>query len=401
VNEFTEVAADLLLVGGGHAHVQVLESLCEHPLPEVTVCVISDHPHALYSGMVPGLVAGDYEVGQLSIDVAALAARARARVILEPAVHVDPARKLVRLRSGRVCRYRVASLDVGSTIRAAGIPGVAEFALPTRPIGRFVERVERELAAATETRRRLRVVVVGLGIAGIELAFTLDARLRALGALAQIQLVGRSEELVGRSEGNARRSPGYLTRLHDLARTRGIEWIDDFELSAVETGAVRSGSRRLEADLVVLATGAAPHAWLRDSPLPTCARGFVRVSETLQVVGVPSLFAVGDCAAMEAAPWVPKAGVYAVRMGPVVTRNLRALLAGTPLERYTPQRDFLAILNLGERRALATKWGVSVSGRLVWRLKDAIDRRFMRRFQSEGLPSVVAAGRSRSSPEES
>jgi selenide,water dikinase len=115
------------------------------------------------------------------------------------------------------------------------------------------------------------------------------------------------------------------------------------------------------------------------------------VRDTLEVEGCEALFAVGDCATLVSHPWVPKAGVYAVRQGPCLDANLRAALLGRPLRSYRPQRRFLALMNLGERRALGTKWGVVMTGRSVWRLKDWIDRRFMRRFQvlaPDGAPAA-------------
>jgi len=117
----------------------------------------------------------------------------------------------------------------------------------------------------------------------------------------------------------------------------------------------------------------------------------VRIEPTLQVVGHPDLFAVGDCASSDAWPWMKKAGVYAVRQGPVLDANLRALLTGRPLRAYRPQRDFLTLLNLGERRALGSKWGFAVEGGWVFRLKDRIDRGFMRRFQVLAPDATPAA----------
>jgi len=134
-------------------------------------------------------------------------------------------------------------------------------------------------------------------------------------------------------------------------------------------------------DVLLWVTGAAGPALLRDSALPTDARGFVGTRSTLQVEGFDDLLAVGDCATLEAYPDTPKAGVYAVRQGPVLARNLRALLQGEPLESYRPQSDFLTLLNLGDGTALGTKKGISFEGRWVMRWKDWIDRRFMARFQ--------------------
>ncbi len=134
-------------------------------------------------------------------------------------------------------------------------------------------------------------------------------------------------------------------------------------------------------DALLWVTGAVSHRLLRDSGLPVEERGFVRTRSTLQVLGHDSLFAVGDCATLIDHPRTPKAGVYAVRQGPYLADNLRSLLTGRPLRAYRPQRDFLTLLNLGDGTALGAKWGLSFGGRWVMRLKDRIDRRFMRRFQ--------------------
>jgi selenide,water dikinase len=74
--------------------------------------------------------------------------------------------------------------------------------------------------------------------------------------------------------------------------------------------------------------------------------------------------------------------VYAVRQGPVLTHNLRTANMGTPLKAFAPQRDFLTLLNLGDGTALGSKWGRTVEGRWVMRLKDWIDRRWVRRFST-------------------
>ncbi|MGH7366100.1 MAG: selenide, water dikinase SelD, partial [Candidatus Rokuibacteriota bacterium] len=109
--------------------------------------------------------------------------------------------------------------------------------------------------------------------------------------------------------------------------------------------------------------------------------GFARIRPTLQCVGHDDVFAVGDCAAWTAGPGLAKAGVYAVRQGPVLAHNLMARLRGRRLRAYRPQRDFLSLLNLGDGHAIGTKWGVSAEGATLFSLKDWIDRRFVRRFQ--------------------
>lgn len=369
-------------MGGGHAHVQLLRRFAMAPPPGARITVVLDRPEAIYSGMLPGFAAGEYRMHELEIDVVPLARRARAAVVLAAATRVDAAQRRVEIEGRAPLRYDVASLDVGSTLRGLELPGVREHALATRPIRDFGDRLDARLAAQPGPAPR--IAVVGGGAAGLELAFCLEARLRRAGRRPELTLFESEPALL------AGGAPALARRARDEARRRGIALRTGARATRVDAGALWLGDERIAADLVVWASGAAPHAWLADASLPLDARGFVRVRPTLQVVGHDALFAVGDCASLDAAPWVPKAGVYAVREGPLLERNLRAQLAGAALQNYRPQRDFLALLNLGDGRALGAKWGRAASGRAVWRLKDRIDRRFVRRFQvldAEGAPA--------------
>jgi selenide,water dikinase len=379
---------ELVLVGGGHAHVQVVRRFMMRPVDGVRLTLVVDRYEAVYSGMVPGLVAGDYRADELVIDVRPLVRRAGARCLQARATGIDPYEKRVLLEGRPSIAYDVASLDVGSTVRGLDLPGVREHAVATRPIAHFVESVEARIAGLP-AERPARAVVVGGGAAGIELSLCLDARLRAAGHAVELTLIAASDSLL--PGGHA-----HLTdRVRAEARGRGITIRPGERVVAVEPDAVLvdGGSappERIASDLTLWATGAAPPAWLADTKLPVNPSGFLRVDEHLAVPGCPDLFAAGDCAVPDHATWVPRAGVYAVRQGPVLDRNLRARLESRPLRRYTPQRDFLALLNAGGGRAIGGKWGIGATGRAVFLLKDWIDRRFVRRFQvldAKGRPA--------------
>jgi NADH dehydrogenase FAD-containing subunit len=136
-------------------------------------------------------------------------------------------------------------------------------------------------------------------------------------------------------------------------------------------------------DLLLWATGAQAQAWQRDAArrgrLAVDAAGFVRVDARLQSVSHPRVFAVGDCAAFD--PPLPKAGVFAVRQGPVLTAQLRAALAGAAAPpAYRPQRRFLVLLATGDGRAIASRGRLWAEGRWVMRWKDHIDRGFIAGF---------------------
>src|SRR5262249_13726150 len=267
--------------------------------------------------------------------------------------------------------YDVASLDVGATVRGLDLPGVREYALATRPIARLVAELDARIGALPPDPH---VAIVGSGAAGVELAFTLGARLRATARTPALHLVSESQLL-----------EGYGSRTQRLAReglaARGVQLHIGVAVEAVRADGIDLAGETLAADLVVWATGAAPLPFPCGPGLPLDAEGFVRVEPTLAVAGCRDLFAVGDCAALPFASWVRKAGVYAVREGPPLDANLRAYLRGAPLRAYQPQRDFLMLLNLGNREAIAAKWGIALRGRAAYCLKDWIDRRFVARFR--------------------
>ena len=381
---------DLVLVGGGHSHVQVLRHFAMEPPPHCRLTLVVDTPVAVYSGMVPGFVAGRYRADELEIDVLPLARRAAARVIVAAATGVDPQRRRLLLAGRPAIAYDRLSFDIGSTVAGLELPGVREHAFPTRPIGRFVERLGGLLELARRRRDgRLDVVIAGAGAGGVELAFCLGHRLRQEGVAARVTLVdGGKQILRGYSSGLVRKVEGR-------AAARGLRILRDRRVAAVESGAVLlEGGERLGGDLTVWVTGAVSSPLFRESGLPTDERGFVLTRPTLQVEGHDDLFAVGDCATLADHPRTAKAGVYAVRQGPYVADNLVASLAGGELRRYRPQGDFLTLLNLGDGDALGAKWGLSFGGSWVMGLKDRIDRRFMRRFQvlePDGRPTAEFA----------
>ena len=374
----------VVLVGGGHSHVQVLRRMMMRPWPEARVTVVLDTPVAVYSGMVPGFVAGQYRASELEIDVVPLARLAGADVVLTPAVGVDPPERRIRLAGRAPLAYDFVSFDIGSTVAGLDLPGVRERARATRPISRLVREIGTLSASflAHAADRPFEVVVAGGGAGGIELAFTVRERLRAAARRAGIERPLRITLLQALPEILPGFPPSLAVRARRNAAARGISIRTGAWVAAAEDGGVRLESGEVvPADSLIWAVGAGSLDVFRDSGLSLHEHGFVLTRPTLQTLGDDRIFAVGDCATLEDWPATPKAGVYAVRQGPFIADNLRRAVAGRPLRRYRPQPDFLTLLNLGDGRALGAKWGISFEGRWVMDLKDRIDRKFMRKFQ--------------------
>ena len=360
----------LVLLGGGHSHVHVLAALAAQPLPGAQVTLVSPFAGSVYSGMVPGVVAGHYEANEGVIPLAPLAARAKVERVEARAVALDAAARLVTLGDGSTLPYDVLSLDTGATIDRDAISGACEHAMAVRPIEHFMRLVDPLFALAAE--RALSLVVIGGGAGGVELAMALQWR---LGERARVSLVtGGAAPLSEFGAGVCRRVLRALRRLR-------ITVLEDRCVEITARQVVLGRGTRLECDAPVLATGASPPAWLCTSGLALDDHGFIATGPTLQSTSHPEVFAAGDVASRIEAPH-PKNGVYAVRAGEPLALNLRRHIAGGALAPWQPQRRALSLISCGDRRAIAA-WGRwSAEGRWVWWWKDRVDRAFVARFAS-------------------
>src|SRR6056297_245714 len=376
------LSRDLVLVGGGHAHALVLRMWGMEPLPGARLTVIDPNPVAPYSGMLPGMVAGHYRQADLEIDLVRLARFAGARLIVGAVTGIDAGARRIMLGDGREVGYDVASVDVGVHAAMPGLPGFAGHGLAVKPLGPFAARWEVFVAEVAAGHEAPEAAVIGGGIAGVEVALAMAHRLRQAAGRAEVSLIERAEAVA--PEGPVLR-PRLMRALGDM----GVRVLTGAQVAEVRADAVLLGDgARVPARLTVGAAGARAHGWLARCGLPVTEDGFVKVGRDLRVEGQGALFAAGDCAHTGHAPR-PKAGVFAVRAAPVLRDNLRAVLSGGTPRAFKPQRDYLKLVSLGERSAVAEKAGLAVSGRLLWRWKDRIDRAFMARF--DPLPAMKTA----------
>lgn len=364
----------LLLLGGGHAHVKVLADLAARPLAGWSVHLVSPYRRQIYSGMLPGWVAGHYPIESCAIALDALAANAGVRFRETAGLGVDTAGQAIACADGSRLHFDVLSIDTGPLPAIDALPGCLEHALPIRPIEAFVAAWPHLVARMLSGGRRCDLVILGAGAAGVELAFAARHRAMTDGwSHVGITLVGSGALPLDGSPARARRQVARL-----LAQ-RGVAWLGERRAIGVAPGQIhfeQGPPQGFDACLVV--TGAAAPAWPRAGGLATDERGFIRVGPTLQSVSHPQIFAAGDVAAY--AEVRPKSGVFAVKAGPVLADNLRAVCEGRAPKSWKPQQRALYLISTGNRHALAV-WGPwSIGGGWVWRWKDRIDRGFMRRF---------------------
>lgn len=362
----------LVLLGGGHAHVQVLVEIAREALPGVQVVLVTPYARQIYSGMVPGWVAGHYALDECAIALGPLAHAAGAELALASAVSVDAAQRSVTLSDGRVAEYDVLSIDTGSIFDRDAIAGAREHALFVRPIEHFVPLFEQVMTLASQ--RVLDIVVVGGGAAGFELAMALQHRLCA---------GGQERARIGLVTGDTAVLPGFGEALRRLAMNRlrraRITVLNQRCVEIGQTHVLLDNGARLACDVPLLALPNVAPAWARSSGLVVNEQGFISIGPSLQSVSHREVFAAGDVASrIDMA--LPRSGVFAVRAGPALALNLRRFLAAGELMPWKTSPRSLYLLSCGEQRAIMSWGSWCAQGRWAWAWKDWIDRRFIERY---------------------
>lgn len=373
---------DLVFVGGGHSHALVLKMLAMRPLPSVRLTLISETAMTPYSGMLPGYVAGHYSFQQTHLDLNHLCRWAGIRWIEARVEGLNLEEQQVLFKDRPPLSFDLLSLDIGSTSRLAP-PGAQEHAIGVKPITRF-DASWQELLSYPHDAPSIKWGVIGAGAAGVELVLAMAHRLRDRSNI-KLHLVYRSDEILS---GYPKRA---IAAAHTALTSYGVTCHGGFAVADVSAEGLRSaaGACLPLHNSIWCAGAAAPH-WIRDSGLLTDDGGFVTVDKHLQSVSHSGIFASGDIAHLRDDPR-PKAGVYAVRQAPFLEDNLRRLTLGQSLKPIKLQSKYLSLLSLGGRSATGERNGRVLSGSWVWRLKDSIDRRFMRQLQNLGTPQPMAA----------
>jgi len=387
-NNNAPVVKDLVLIGGGHAHVSVLKRFGMKPLPGLRITLITRDIHTPYSGMLPGYVAGHYDYDDCHIDLGPLARFAGARLYHAEVDGIDPDKKLIYAPGRPPIAYDILSINTGSRPDSIDIPGVDEYALAAKPIDIFLRKWQQLVERVGDSEGPFRIVVVGGGAGGVELALSTRLRLqntlRAAGkdpARLHYTLITASDYIMHMH------NAGVRNRFERIFAERNIEIKTGARVNEVTANSVRAADgTSIDSDAVIWVTTASSPGWPAHSGLAVDAAGFIQVDDHLQSLSHKHVFAVGDAAELRDPR--PKSGVFAVRQGPVLAHNLRAAATGKALRPYRAQKNFLGLISTGDQYAVASRGNWSHESAWLWTMKDWIDRKFMRNFNE--LPDMEA-----------
>ncbi len=388
MNSHPDIAVkELVLIGGGHSHVGLLKMFAMNPLPGLRITMLASDIHTPYSGMLPGFIAGQYSYDDVHLDLRPLAEFAHCRLFHSRVTGIDPVQQLVYSSNRPVLRYDLLSINIGSTPDDFNIPGVREYAIPVKPVNTFIIQLEELIHRALHDTEFQHVTVVGGGASGVELIMAVQFRLQQELA-RQHSSKQMSYTLV---TADSRLLPSHNAsvqqRIKSLFKERGISLLTGTFISDIRTTGARQrrvmncrNGQALEADAVMWCTTASTPSWPGGAGLAVDERGFILVNDYLQSTSFENIFAAGDIASMVNFPR-PKSGVYAVRQGPPLFKNLCRFIEQKSLSAYRPQKHFLSLLNCADKTAVASRGPFAFQGAWVWQYKNWIDLRFMAQFK--------------------
>ncbi|HIE96130.1 MAG: selenide, water dikinase SelD [Fuerstiella sp.] len=380
----------VVLLGVGHTNAHVVKMWRDNQIANTSLTCISDNSIATYSGMLPAVLGQQIPPSEMEIDLVRLCSAVGARLIVDDVAGLDIERHEVLFRNRPAVPFDVLSVGIGSVPSMEGVTNDGEFLVTIKPMQTFLQRLRSAIIriqsdrasaatnrdAGTENSGRLKIVVIGGGVAGIEIVFCLPPFVASVcNVELELELITRSERILESACDSMRQ------RVAAEISKRNISVVTGQSIQKVSSSTITlaDGSVR-DADVVIWATGAVPPELLSQLNVPLNDRGFIATNATLQSISGQPVFAVGDTGAIVSED-LPKAGVYAVRQGPILWENVQRILRDQPLTTYVPQQSFLKLLNTGDGRAIGEWKGKSFSGRWVKRLKDRIDGRFMNMFR--------------------
>ncbi len=402
MNSHTPILADLVFLGGGHAHVATIKNFAMSPVPGLRLTLVTSDIRTTYSGMLPGFVEGVWQDEDIHIDLVHLAQFAGARLIVARCTGLDADEKILLFDERPPLHFDLLSINIGGQPDLKAIEGAENNTIPVKPITNFQTSFEALLKVGLPEK----IAVIGGGAAGCELALAINKRWNKHGVTPHITLYSRSTRLLPRM--SPRAANLMLTALYDagikLRLGCAIQKIEKtilyFSPRTEKTKGVTKSLKNHEAlkiaekgnyqenyDTCFLVSAVRPPAWLGSSNLALDNSGFISVHSTLQSTSHPHVFAAGDVATIICKPR-PKAGVFAVKAARILTKNLRKQLFGHRLTKWKTQKQYLAIISTSDGGAIAS-WGrMGFKAGIFLTLKHWIDLRFMAKYKNLRMPET-------------
>ena len=368
----------LILAGGGHAHVIMLEHLIKHPCAKLQVGLISPTKKQAYSGMLPGWVNNTYALEACQIDLQQLCIRAGAVFISGKLAGLDTKQQQVILDDQRLLDYDLVSLAMGSQPNQFNGPSSSSHWVAMKPFANFTQQWHT-WQQHLNPNQAATLTIAGGGAGAVEIALAARQVMPCRDLAYQRQIIIYAGPK-GVMNGFSHRTRGLILKSLQQAEIRVInEYID----------VSKPLHQQAPNDFYLLITSAKPGLSLHASELALDAFGFVLVDEFQRSISHSNVFAAGDICSRPST-FLQRSGVHAIRAGKQLAHNLLAACHSNTLQPYWPRRHNLYLISCSDQTAVGSyginlgffSINIALRGRWLWLLKNHIDLKFVSRFKS-------------------
>jgi demethylphylloquinone reductase len=330
--------------------------------PEITL--IDRHTNFVFTPLLYELVTGEMQSWEIAPPFAELLKGTDIRFVQGSVKQIDRSQKVVKLEDETEIVYDRLVLALGCETPSESVQGVTKHAIGFRSLDDAYKLDAKLRLLEASSAERIRIAIVGAGYTGVEVACKLADRLKERGRIRLIQ--SRDTILPNVPEFNRNAALKALEQ-------RGI-WVDletsVSEITADSIGLIYKGQTDIiPVEIVMWTVGNQVSPAIGHFGLPLNAQGKITVTEMLQVLEYPEIFALGDAVAIldsEEGHSVPTTAQVALQQADFVAWNVWSSLTDRPLLafRYTNLGE---MMTLGDDNAvLSGMGGIQFDGPLAY-----------------------------------
>jgi selenide, water dikinase len=357
------IAKTIVLVGSGHAHLEVIKGLSLGETAAHNYILISPNHLTYYSGLIPRFLSGEVDVAQLTIHSAELAEAKGIRFLKDSLQSVDRVEKTVTLTSGVTLKFDLLSINIGGTVNLIESES-ASTTVYLRPFEELTLKwpiLKKVLGHQTGSS----LIVIGGGPASVEVATAIKIHLNEAQAhTREVHLITRGERLCENY------SLGISDSIQRSLLNLGIQihFREDINFIPARQIALSDGNQ-IKYDLVFVAISNSTSKVING-----------KIDSRLQLS--TDVFAAGDAVEMQTHSEIPRSGVTAVKQGRHIGQSIRLVLNGqTPKEFVAKAKQLNILISSADTARLV--WGkFSIDGKWPLRLKNWIDQRYIKSFKT-------------------
>ncbi len=377
------IKKDLVLIGGGHAHLFVIKNFIKNPIDGIRLTLITDKTSVAYSGMLPGYIEGIYSKKDANIDLMHLINKSQIRFIKATVNNISAKDRTIFLKGRPSLAYDYLSINIGIQSSFNEIPGAYKYTLPVKPISNLASKIEDKINTIKD-KKPTTIVIIGAGPAGIELSLAIRKRLVSKNLFPKILLLCKYDKILHMLSNGASIIATNALKKAAIDINYNVT-IKEFTKETI----ILKDNKKIKCKEPILATSGCAPNWIKKTDLSLTEDFFISVKDTLQDENYSNVFAAGDIAEIINNKR-PKAGVYAVKSGKYLYKNICLLIKNKKLINYYPQKNYLSLIGLANGKVLVNKFGISITSKWLWKIKQKIDRNFIKKYSELPINTVAS-----------